>query len=191
MKKLIQLDLQRTYQEIDLFLADNTKKILGNILFIWAKENPDISYKQGMNELLAMFYLAFYPYYFKPEKKLTQEELVTFADQKEAKNHASELYLFFHDENEIEADLFCIYNILMQRGIKDFFDSTVLNPQVEKDFKKYRLFSTSLNKDVVNEVQTKLNMRCSLIIKEKLKALDEELYDHFVRVQLDCTIFLQ
>ena len=28
-------------------------KLLSNVLFVWSKNNSEISYKQGMNELLA------------------------------------------------------------------------------------------------------------------------------------------
>jgi hypothetical protein len=30
-----------------------------------------------------------------------------------------------------------------------------------------------------------------LIIKDKLKSVDEELYNHFIKIDLNCTIFLQ
>ena len=48
-KKLINLDLDRTYQEIDLFLQSKNKAMLANILFIWSRLN-DVGYRQGMNE---------------------------------------------------------------------------------------------------------------------------------------------
>jgi hypothetical protein len=34
--------------------------ILTRILFIYAKLNPGVGYIQGMNEVLAVFYLCFY-----------------------------------------------------------------------------------------------------------------------------------
>ena len=63
-KNTINKDLDRTRQEIDLFLQNKIRNILANVLYIWSKENPEISYRQGMHELLAIFYLVFYPYYF-------------------------------------------------------------------------------------------------------------------------------
>ena len=42
-RELIDLDLSRTYQELTLFLREDTKKMLGDILFIWYKENQDVS----------------------------------------------------------------------------------------------------------------------------------------------------
>ena len=50
------------------------------MFYIWSKENKDISYRQGMNELLAILFLVFYPFYFpstrKPKK--TKNDKMTF-----------------------------------------------------------------------------------------------------------------
>lgn len=35
-------------------------KLLSNVLFVWCKINPDISYKQGMNELLASIVYVYF-----------------------------------------------------------------------------------------------------------------------------------
>ena len=56
LRRIINLDIVRTYQNINLFSQENIKKILLNILFIWCKENNDISYRQGMNELLGKLF---------------------------------------------------------------------------------------------------------------------------------------
>lgn len=63
-KKIILLDINRTYQEIELFYNDKVKDSMCNVLYLWAKENPNISYKQGMNEIVAVLFLALYPYYY-------------------------------------------------------------------------------------------------------------------------------
>lgn len=51
-------DIERTYPERQIFNADTTRRSLQRVLFAWAKNNTDVSYKQGMNELLAVLYLA-------------------------------------------------------------------------------------------------------------------------------------
>jgi TBC1 domain family protein 5 len=35
-------------------------KLLSLILFIWCRRNPDVSYKQGMNELLASVVVCYF-----------------------------------------------------------------------------------------------------------------------------------
>lgn len=60
MRELITQDIDRTSQEYDFFQEKKVKDILIGILFLWAKENPETAYKQGMNELLAIVVFAFF-----------------------------------------------------------------------------------------------------------------------------------
>jgi len=53
MIKTIKLDLRRTYPEHAFFANKQTQLKMLNILFTWSKSHPEISYRQGMNELLA------------------------------------------------------------------------------------------------------------------------------------------
>ena len=188
-KKLIGLDLDRTYQEIDLFLQSKNKTMLANILFIWSKLN-DVGYRQGMNELLAVIYLAFYPCYFKPLTPYTFEEYKAFATEEQFSAHAQDLFVYFNNENELEADLYFMFASLMSRGM-DVLYNTDSNGS-ERNIKKESLIQSRLNEDNADDQnQTPVIVRCSKIIKEKLKFIDEELCEHFKRIQLDCSIFLQ
>lgn len=49
----IRKDVSRTYQELPFFQNAAVLKLLTEVLFVWCKINPEVSYKQGMNELLA------------------------------------------------------------------------------------------------------------------------------------------
>lgn len=187
-KKIINLDLDRTYQEIELFLKKETKTLLGNVLFIWSKENEDVSYKQGMNELLAVIFLAFYPFYFKNNSKKTKDELIQSvkSNPKEKKN---EIFAFFFDEAELQADLFAAYDILMKKGIKDFFDTLEAE---NVNYKKHNLFNNELTSgNEENNAQTPLTYRCFYIINDILKNTDEQLYEHFKKIKLEGNLFLQ
>ncbi|XP_952920.1 GTPase activator, putative [Theileria annulata] len=53
-------DIERTYQERSLFQRESVRKSLQRILFVWSMEHNYISYKQGMNELLAIIYITCY-----------------------------------------------------------------------------------------------------------------------------------
>jgi len=35
-------------------------KLLNTVLFVWCRRNPDVSYKQGMNELLASVIVCYF-----------------------------------------------------------------------------------------------------------------------------------
>jgi len=192
-KKLINLDLDRTFQELTLFHNANIKKNLANILFIWNKENIDVGYQQGMNDLLAVTFLALYPCYYKNNSKKTKDELIKISsEQLSAINNAEYLYDFFHDEDELQSDLYYCFSKLMKRGIKELFENNITSEEKkEMSFKKYELFSNQWVHDPSDDIQNPLNIRCTMIIKEKLKAIDLELFQHFQRIGLNCGIFLQ
>jgi len=52
--------VDRTYQEMDFFKDSNILKLLTNVLFIWAKVNSDVSYQQGIHELLASIVFVYF-----------------------------------------------------------------------------------------------------------------------------------
>ena len=191
MKDLIKLDLSRTYQELKLFHDEKIVTMLSNILFIWSKENIDLGYKQGMNDLLSIIFLAFYPFYYPNDTKNTKEDLIKFSSQFElAMHHSKDLYLFFNDENNFESDLYFTFNNLMKRGMKDLYCLTE-NEHKKIDYKKYELFENEWTKEENDDFVNPLLTRCSLIIKEKLKMIDPLLYQHFINIELNTGIVLQ
>jgi hypothetical protein len=189
LRKIINLDVNRTYQDKDLFQNTAIKEIMVNILFLWSKENRDVSYKQGMNEILAVILFGFYPYYFKNTSKIDISQLLN-----DVEKNTKEIYLFLHDEEELASDLYYTFNAIMNKGIKDLFDNGTGDKRRDPvTYKKYELFTqqwtdeeSELEKD-----QLPLQRRCFLIIREKLKVIDEELFNHFIKIDLNCTIFLQ
>lgn len=221
-KKIILLDLNRTYQEYELYHNETVKENITNSLSIWARENQNILYKQGMNEIFSVVFLSFYPYYHKSdiensiEKILSskKEELGKSIEQaleeyieknKENEGFFKEVYLFFHNENDIYADIYFIFDSIMNRGIKEMYDTSLLfNKQssssnlYEKNslsFKQAELFQLQWKKEAINTLPSDehipLQKRCYEVISLKLKLLDPDLYDFFNQIELDCTVFLQ
>ena len=191
-KKLINLDLDRTFQELAIFHQSKIKSNLADILFIWNKENSDVGYQQGMNDILAVTFLGLYPCYFKNTKKLSKNEVIKLSsDQISAINNAEDIYDFFHDEDELYSDLYFCYSKIMKRGLKELFQTFKGNEKEILNYKKYQLFANQWEQEPTDDLQNPLNIRCTLIIKEKLKAIDPDLYQHFKKIGLSCTIFLQ
>jgi TBC1 domain family protein 5 len=190
LKSLINKDLDRTHQEIDLFLQNKIKNILANVLYIWSKENSDVSYRQGMNELLAIIFIVFYPYYFvctrKP--KTTKEDIIDYL--KDFNLYKDDIYIYFHDEDEIQSDLFYTFEALMKKGMRNLFDPHVLQKD-EPGYKLYEIFPQMWKDDSNENKPTYVYRRSSLLIKEKLKSLDNDLYTHFKKIDLNCEVFLQ
>ena len=191
-KKLINLDLNRTFQELALFHNEEIKNKLSRILFIWNNENPDLGYQQGMNDIVSIIFLCLYPYYFpNKEKKISIESIIKDKDRINKKENSEILYLFFHDEEEFESDLYICFNNIMKKGVKSLYDFDFESKDKQIDYiKKILLFKNEFNFEK-EELNSPLNLRCNMLIKEKLKKLDYELYNHFNKIGLDCTIFLQ
>ena len=191
-KKLINLDLDRTFQELEIFHQSRVKNSLADILFIWNKENIDVGYQQGMNDILAVSFLALYPCYFKNIKKLPKSEIIKLSsEQLSAINNAQDIYDFFHDEDELYSDLYYCFARLMKRGLKELFETVKCDDKEVISYKKYQLFSNKWEQEPTDDLQNPLNIRCTLIIKEKLKSIDPDLYQHFKKIGLSCSIFLQ
>ncbi|ORE10095.1 RabGAP/TBC [Rhizopus microsporus var. microsporus] len=55
-RKVIRQDVERTFPDVDFFRSSKVQQCLTDILFIYCKLNRDISYRQGMHELLAPIY---------------------------------------------------------------------------------------------------------------------------------------
>ena len=45
LKTAIDKDVKRTYCEVELFLQDQTRSDMVEVLFLWAKENPEYGYQ--------------------------------------------------------------------------------------------------------------------------------------------------
>ena len=193
LKDLINLDLSRTYQEIDLFQQVKVKNSLATILFVWAKENEVPSYQQGMSDILGVFFIAFYPYYCKnPTKpKQTYQDVSSFlSSHEQTSTHIDDVYTYFHDEDFLEADLYFVFDKMMQKGVKDLFNKATL-AKTDPQYRKYELFPQDWKDESDEDVPSYVNRRCSLLVKEKLKKLDDELFTHFRRIDLVCGTFLQ
>ncbi len=118
------------------------KELLVNILFIWSKENKDVSYKQGMNEILAVIFYGVYPYYFPVGKnKPTPEKIIQLIGESSTstKDSSKDIYLYFHDSDEIGGDLYYLFDAVMAKGVKELYE--VNDNKIDKSsYKKFDLF---------------------------------------------------
>ena len=170
-KKLIKLDVQRTYQDKELFCDKKIQEIEINILTIWGRENKKPGYKQGINEILAMLIYSLYPYYFNSNIKNYSDDYLNSLIDDPVKNY-KELYYYFHDENYLESDLYFLLTNIMNLGVKNFF----MDIDKEKN---------------PNEKLTYLIKRCKNIIHKNLRLQDNRLYNHFMNIELDCEFVIQ
>lgn len=146
-----------------------------------------------MNELLAVILFGIYPFYFTSSNKPTKETIIQYVNSDSLREkQAKEIYLYFHDQDELASDLYYMFDAVMNKGIKELFDSGMGKKRDISNYKKFDLFQPQwAEEDDHEKDQLPLQRRCYLIIKEKLKVIDEELYNHFIKIDLNCAIFLQ
>lgn len=53
LKKLIKQDVIRTFPEVEFFQSPRIRDLMVTVLFCYARQHPDIDYRQGMHEVLA------------------------------------------------------------------------------------------------------------------------------------------
>ena len=172
-KHLINIDVERTFQERDLFCEAVIKEAEYNILFLFSEDNQPIGYKQGMSDILAMLILDLYPYYTKSNIKQYDNDLFE-KWVNDPLDNINDLYCFFNDEDGFESDLFYLMNNLMKLGINKFYED---NQNTDKE------------KDIENK-QNYLMKRCE-DISDLLKIVNNKLYYHFSDIRLDTSVILQ
>ena len=138
-KHLIKIDVDRTFQDRDLFCENSIKEIENNILNLFAKKNQPTCYKQGMNDILAMLIYSLYPYYMKSEIKNYNSELFE-KWVKDPKNNIKDIYLFFHDEKEFQSDLYYLLINIMKFGVNNFYEDI----DEKKSWRNKKLFSKKM-----------------------------------------------
>ena len=74
-EKIIKLDLSRTFPEIKAFNQTKIINMLYNVLHIYIKKYS-FNYKQGMNEIISILFIALYPYYFPSNKNISRIEII-------------------------------------------------------------------------------------------------------------------
>lgn len=51
---LIRKDVDRTLQETEFFRDPYVRDQMCELLYVWARENPEYQYQQGMNDILSI-----------------------------------------------------------------------------------------------------------------------------------------
>ena len=192
LKKIIEQDINRTFQNLKLFQDNCVKELLSNILFYWSiqPENKKMSYRQGMNDLLSILFFSFFPFYFSEKRKSnyinkTNNELYPKEEQdflfslcKDPVKHSKSLYLFFHDEKFISHDLFAIFSSMMSFGIKKMYETA---NDIQEDFLNFK----------VGEKQIDFVYKRALdIYHNKLRNYDQDLFIYLIKHKIDPTTFM-
>lgn len=182
MKSVIRNDVQRTFQERPLFQLSSIQELMVSILFTWAKENSDISYKQGMNELLAIVLFVAYA-----EKS---------PDYMNVSIRTQDLINTLNDPKHMEADVYWLFERLMDLGIAELFNPVVTNRPVKKnnlftwDAERHHNDLVNQDKSAADNVSSVLK-RCHKIHHRILQGVDKELYLYLEKQKIEPQMYLQ
>lgn len=145
---------------------EDVQKKLKRILFIWSKENPNPSYRQGMHEILATIYLVLY------RDSKSKEEL---QDCKE------EMRVLL-DQEFIENDTYILFEQLMKK-MKEFFEVKIV-----KTKKQNNLFQVTTEEEFSSSDNYIIDI-CVKIQNVLLKKRDPFLSDHLRKLKIEPQIY--
>jgi len=168
LRKVIMQDIKRTYPGELMFEQMEIRDIMLNILFIYAREQPDISYKQGMHELLAPIVYVFYNEYM-----LVQD--VT--------NPSSQLIRTVVSMKYLEHDLYWCYVALMKHTHPYYTTDKINKPEpVNKD-------QTLLFKEDTPQPSSYIVQSLEELQNGTLRRFDPELQQHLQKLGIQPQLY--
>jgi len=211
LEKEIDQDIKRTYPEKEFFQNKDVREMMLRILFIYARQVPQLSYKQGMHELLAPIV------YLVDKEKLNVDERIFLRssanydsvhnepsmagspDDDTRKNDTSDSSL--HDEKiqsalselnvildprYVEHDAFTMFSHLM-KIVKPWFQQEAISSPPSKGTKNKKenifIFHTE-------EKSAPIVDKCKFIQNHLLRGIDHELYVHLQRLNIEPQIYM-
>lgn len=165
MLSIIKLDIARTHQTLSLFTEQSTKETLINVLFIYCKNNTDLGYNQGMNEIVALLYRVLYQKAKIHNNSISDD--ITF------------LYDLLYTKNStfFEADLYTIFSTVMKKGLHSFFSYShqKYSHSLSKMNDQERL---QLTKEIIEKSDdSEIRKRIYSLFYIELKEFDSELFN--------------
>jgi len=162
---LIKIDIQRTYQENEIFKLDIVKKKLVTVLYIYAKENKEAGYQQGMGDICGVFlYVLYKEFYLK--NGFEKDELTS-------------LYSIIHSNNiYLEHDLYLIFDKFMKKGIANFF--LYNTSKYKENILGKKNIEEKLNlslEDIINSTDSEIKKRIYILYYINFKQFEPKFFD--------------
>ena len=96
-------------QEYDFFQNEELVKApMCDILYIWARENPDYLYQQGMNDVLAVFMISLAIDFYQTNKQEEGEAIGSIFEE-------------LHSPTYFWSEAYFMYEAIMKMGVKGIY----------------------------------------------------------------------
>jgi hypothetical protein len=102
-EKEIQKDLERIFPEFEFFQQPAIQEVMLRVLLVWSKLNADVSYRQGMHELLGPLLMTLVNSSFKADEAQLSHPIAVLCSA-----------------DDVEADAYLLFEIMMHK-MKDMF----------------------------------------------------------------------
>nr|CAG8564956.1 2542_t:CDS:10 [Entrophospora candida] len=180
LRKIIKQDVERTFPDNEYFRTPETQSRLLDILFIYCKMNTDVSYRQGMHELLA------------PILWVVDHESISGADGFAMENSEDSIIKQTLNSDYVEHDSFVLFSALMKAAKLYYeYNDEIFNRKLVKRPNTSESDNARLIKEAQNEVAklTPVVVKCNKIFNEYLKTFDFELYEHLSNLEIEPQLY--
>ncbi|KAI1710953.1 rab-GTPase-TBC domain-containing protein [Ditylenchus destructor] len=119
LREVISKDVDRTFPDLPFFQSKTTRQLMLDILFVYSKLNPHISYRQGMHEILAPILFVIY---FDQQAHTHHQELQNDKSEESPSDRYAETLDFINDTEYLEHDAFSLFRSVMML-IEGWYDT--------------------------------------------------------------------
>ncbi|KAF9435517.1 TBC1 domain, member 5 [Entomortierella beljakovae] len=185
LRKIIKQDVERTLPDNDYFRSEKIQDQLNDILFIYCKINQDVSYRQGMHELVAHILWV-----------VSSESLDVGAEPEitsttgECRDSTLEAMKSVLDSNYIEHDAFALFSSLMSRA-KPWYEFSDEGGASRRNRPTTNNHTQPFGKSESPEPTGKQTpvIEWSMKIFHYLERVDNELYLHLKELEIQPQLF--
>ncbi|CAI2169233.1 19489_t:CDS:10 [Funneliformis geosporum] len=180
LRKIIRQDVERTFPDNPYFRTSLSQSRLLDILFIYCKMNQDVSYRQGMHELLA------------PILWIVDKESIPSSNEYAVENGEDTIIKQTLNADYVEHDTFALFSALMKAAKVYYeYNDEVFNRRPIKRAQGTDLEYARIIKDAQAEAAklTPVVMKCSKIYDEYLRTIDSELYKHLKDLDIEPQLY--
>ncbi|XP_052813221.1 TBC1 domain family member 5-like isoform X1 [Mya arenaria] len=175
----IKQDVIRTFPEIEFYRSESVRALMIDILFCYSREHPNISYKQGMHELLAPMIFVLHCDH---QAFLHASEMESL---EEVDPDSRERIKYMLDPKYLEHDAYAMFSQVMETVEPWYVSKEVYPTRPSIDHSSTQPFARPQDLNPSNVIVTKLTR----IQDYLLKKVDHELHGHLERQEIAPQIY--